>query len=530
MSFVRTVTSRGHKYQQLVENRWNPLKKQSETVFVKQIGTVVDTDKGTKVVPARIKIDSVEASQQVGPLALFFKLAEKYQVRECISKAFHDLDNGVSDAVLVLTLNQLLGRKPLTKIRSWLSASPLVLWEKLDPTKFTKDRLETVLDALCYTDDAGRMSRALAIQKNCVQTWRSLCNIRKERSYLYYDITRIRYYGKKCPFAEEGYGKERGKTHVGFGLVTSRSSRFPYMAFPVYGSHPDSTTLEGMIDNLKSYRMRHLMIVLDRGILNTQNLAYARKAGMHVLGGGSKSCATVRELLQRWNDGEIEIRDNLLKLSSERGVYAKDSVEDIYGQTCRIVVVLDNARRARERLERDLLIQELEDCSDPSRISQLKEILGNLVESCRGRRGWKINQEIEKRSQCEDGRFLLLCTDRRVSKDEIVHAYYQRDEIEKAFRILKGTKCLSAIGYRKPGHVEAYLSVINFLAYELIAAMDWTLKTEGLGVSVEELVERISNIHEVELRSGEKIIRRWTHISDEQDTLIKPFGVRALET
>ena len=74
----------------------------------------------------------------------------------------------------------------------------------------------------------------------------------------------------------------------------------------------------------------------------------------------------------------------------------------------------------------------------------------------------------------------------------IVRTYFQRDHIEKAFRFLRCDASLSPAKYQLPGRIEAYLSVMNFISYELIAAILWKIEKYKIGVSYEELIERLS--------------------------------------
>ena len=77
--------------------------------------------------------------------------------------------------------------------------------------------------------------------------------------------------------------------------------------------------------------------------------------------------------------------------------------------------------------------------------------------------------------------------------------------MEKAFRYLKG---------------EAYLFVVNFIAYEIIAAILWKIETNRMGISYEDLMGKLSGISEVVLiRKGSKIYR-WSTVSQEMQKLL----------
>jgi E3 ubiquitin-protein ligase DOA10 len=60
----------------------------------------------------------------------------------------------------------------------------------------------------------------------------------------------------------------------------------------------------------------------------------------------------------------------------------------------------------------------------------------------------------------------------RVERDLILQ---QLESETSKKKIAELKKCLSPVRYQQPGRVEVYLSVINFIAYELIAAVLWNV-------------------------------------------------------
>lgn len=528
MSFERTVTSRGHKYRQLVESKWDPVKKQSRIHVLKHLGKVVEENGVERVVAAKLVVDSFESARPVGDLALFWKLAEEFHLRKCLVDAGSTRER--ADAILALVLNQLLGRRPLDEVGPWLSASSFSSWSGVDPHRLTKDALLAALDDLCTVTDEGRFSNCLAVQHNAVGAWRDIVGPERSRSYCYQDVTRIRYNGTQCPLAERGYGAVPTRPHVGFGLVTSRGNLFPVIGFPIHGSKPDSTTVRETVEALSTWELPPLTLVWDRGLVSRENLHRATSAGFQVLVGVPERSLEAKEALTKWHDDDIEQHGNTLRRQRTGGIYVKAWNGKFLGQTGRFAVVLDPRKRTRDRLQRDLLIQELQTTKSRARITQLREALGPIIAPTPGRRGWKLDQAREKKERQSDGRSLFFTTDTKLDGLEMVSTYYQRDEIEKAFRGLRGETSLSPIGYRKPGRVEAYLSVVNFLAYLLRAATTWKIRKHELGVSVDELVAELHTIHEVEILSGKQRLRRWTHTSAEVQGLMKPFGVQQLRT
>jgi len=49
-----------------------------------------------------------------------------------------------------------------------------------------------------------------------------------------------------------------------------------------------------------------------------------------------------------------------------------------------------------------------------------------------------VDENLVQQEDFIDGRFLMFCTDQRISAKNVFTTYFQRDEIEKAFKSLKG--------------------------------------------------------------------------------------------
>lgn len=192
--------------------------------------------------------------------------------------------------------------------------------------------------------------------------------------------------------------------------------------------------------------------------------------------------------------------------------------------------MLDPERRNHSRIDRDLLLQKLESETSRKKIAELKRDLKPIVVPAKGRRGYEINKAEEELARKLDGRTLLFCTDISMSGTDIIRTYFQKDHIEKAFRFLRGNACLAPVRYQLPGRVEAYLSVVNFIAYELIAAILWKIEKYQIGISYEDLIDEASKIYEVEFTSKNSKIHRWTHISKDIERIFKPFEILSLRT
>jgi hypothetical protein len=525
MAFERVSTSRGHRYLQLVESRWDPVKKQSRIHVLRHLGPVAEGRKGRPT--ARISIDGVEAACQAGHLAMFHHVASEFGIPGCLETACPSEDGRVADAILALVFNQLNGRQPLARVGPWLDSTPLGGWMGVSGESLTKDVLSSALDAVCSTDGEVTTKRVHAIQKLATDAWRSIVGPDPAHFYFYYDVTRVRYHGSACALAARGYGPVAGgRPHVGLGLVTSRGSHFPVLSLAVRGSANDAATFEGMAASLGAWDLKELTVILDRGILNSRSVAHARKAGFHVLGGCTETSKEVRAALRRWRDDEIERSTQVYPHPGGGELYYLAWEGSLFGQRGRLVLTLDPERRTKERGARDRMLHELRAGATRARARQLRRELGSLVVPSVGRRGWRIDEQAEAEARQADGRFLLFTTDMEVEPEEVVRAYFQRDEVEKAFRELNGGASLSPVRYRLPNHVEPYLTVVCHLAYLVRAAAAWKLREAKRPESVDQAIDALKAINEVTVSSKGRSIALWTRMTKQQEQLVKAFGLQ----
>jgi hypothetical protein len=527
MPFERTVTSRGHKYRQLVENHWDPVKQQSRTKVLEHLGPVVKGKNGKEHLS--IRIDGVESACMAGHLALFHTVATRLRLHECVDEACPSEDGRVADAVLALVHNQLNGRKPLKAIGPWLDSCPLGAWMGVPGEELTKDVLSSALNRLCTVDGEVTTRRAFAIQRLATEAWQGQFGEDPAHYYFYYDISRIRYNGSRCPLAQNGYGPTAaGRPHVGLGLVTSRGSHFPVMALTVEGSVNDARTFTDMAEGLRAWDLEAVTLILDRGIMNAKSTRHARSAGFHVLGGLAERAKEVKEALRAWPDEEIERSTQVYLRPDEGELYYKAWSGKLFGKEGTLVLTLDPARRTKERGARDRMLYELRHGAKKARANELRRELRGIVVPSKGRRGWTIDEAAEGEARRADGRFLLFTTDPRLEPEEVVRAYHQRDEIEKAFRDLNGRASMSPIRYRLPNHVEPYLTVVCYLAYLERAAISWMLRKARREESVDQAIEVLRGIQEIILVRKGKRIPRWTNLSKTQRALVKVFGLEDL--
>ncbi|MFZ2071631.1 MAG: hypothetical protein WAV32_08595, partial [Halobacteriota archaeon] len=105
-------------------------------------------------------------------------------------------------------------------------------------------------------------------------------------------------------------------------------------------------TMEDLLVALEAWGYRGIPMIVDRGMLSTQNIKIAREKGFHIIGCCPETSNEVASALSYWNDEDISKWENAVKRYSEGMVYVKGWTGALYSLSGSIVLVLDPARKA----------------------------------------------------------------------------------------------------------------------------------------------------------------------------------------
>ena len=102
-----------------------------------------------------------------------------------------------------------------------------------------------------------------------------------------YDVTNTYFYGKKCPLAQSGHDKEgvRGRPLIQIGLGVTLKEGIPVFHKVFDGKISDSRTLHDLITAFRSYGLRSVSILYDRGVTSARNVEEMAGLGWNTIGG-----------------------------------------------------------------------------------------------------------------------------------------------------------------------------------------------------------------------------------------------------
>jgi hypothetical protein len=300
-----------------------------------------------------------------------------------------------------------------------------------------------------------------------------------EGTLVLYDVSSSYFEGRSCALAQLGYSRDgrRGMPQIVYGLLCDRRG-CPVAVEVFEGALHDDKTLPSQIEKLRTrFRLASVIVVSDRGIVTKANLALLRDAG----GAAWITALKAPQVKKLVKEGALQ-----LSLFDEHNL-AEIEGPDYPGE--RLVVCRNPLVAAERARKREDLMQATE--------RALAEIAGRVEQgSLRGEAAiglavgevwnrWRVRKHFQleitdtslgfarRQEQIDaeaalDGIYVLRTSvpDAALDAPEVVRAYKQLKEVERAFRTLKGPLELRPIHHRLEDRVRAHV-FLCMLSYHL---------------------------------------------------------------
>jgi transposase len=370
---------------------------------------------------------------------------------------------------------------------------------------------------------------------------------------LLYDVTSTYFEGEAAanPQARRGYSRDKRPDckQVCIGLVVTREG-LP-VAYEVFaGNRNDVTTVEEIVDAIESkHGQMNRIWVLDRGMVNEENLAYIRERGGRYIVGTPKSMLRNYEADLLTNSDWTSVHDDLeVKL-----VNAPDGQETFV--LCRSDDRRQKEKAMHERFERRIeegltsLARRLEKAKkQPDRVQverQIGRLLGRNSHAAGlfdiqvkhvdrdGRPGlmvrWSKHEKWRQWASLSEGCYLLRTNVTGWPPDELWRQYIQLTQAEAAFRTEKDQLNLRPVWHQWEHRVQAHI-LFSFLAYVLWKTLEQWMARSMLGHAPRTVMEQLGRLklNEVVLptTTGRSIqLRCVTAPDDLQRILLSRLGL-----
>jgi transposase len=307
----------------------------------------------------------------------------------------------------------------------------------------------------------------------------------KDGELVLYDVSSSYFEGHSCPLLALGYSRDgkRGSPQIVYGLLTDSKGR-PVAVEVFEGSLHDDKTLPAQLEKLRRrFELKRIVVVSDRGMVTKANLE-AMRAEEGVAWITALKAPQVKRLVK---DGALQ-----LSLFDEQTLGEIEDPDTYPGErlvVCRNPLVAEERTRKREALleatERTLREIELRVAQGTLRgKAEIALAAGAVWNRYRVKKHFELEIEDEhfrfrrKQEQIEqeaalDGIYVLRTSvsAEALASPDVVRAYKQLKEVERAFRSLKGPLEIRPVRHRLEDRVRAHV-FLCMLAYYL----EWHLR------------------------------------------------------
>jgi len=303
---------------------------------------------------------------------------------------------------------------------------------------------------------------------------------------VFYDMTTVYFEaGTEDDFRKTGFSKE-GKhqnPQIYVGLLVGQGG-YP-IAYELFeGDIYEGHTLIPVLENLQQrFGIDKPIIIADAGLLSNDNIKNLVVRGYrYILGARIKNESTViknKILDKSWNDGKLV---EITQIKNKRlivGYSEQRAKKDVF-----------NRKRGLKRLEKQLKSGKLTKSHINKRgYNKYLQIKGEVTIS--------IDYEKFEKDDCWDGlKGYLTNTD--LKPNEVVEAYNELWQIERAFRISKTDLKVRPIYHRLRHRIEAHFC-IAFSAYTIYKELERVLRKAKASFSAKRAAELALNMYQISI-------------------------------
>lgn len=471
VSFIRKYTKKGRVYLAEVENKRENGKVRQRVI--RYIGLAPEHDKA--IFPKNISELSIDSTRLFGSVISLDFVARQIGLHEMLGEHWR--------VILALVYCHCHDYRSVAKVQRWFEITDLQ--KILGIPEITQKMLRDAITSLQKINHLG-------LQKSIFEKLKGFCG--KDLSSVIYDVTNIYFEGEKCDLAKRGKDKEnvRGRRLVQIGLAITKEHGFPIFHQVHQGNVHDAKIFSEAVVHFKEMKIHSGTIVYDRGVTAKSTIFQLSEEGWKVIAGLACHRGIKKVLTKMDFSGLVSYR-NLIK-QRDTIFYAavlEHRLGDVGGK---IVVVLNPAKKQAQIEERTknilLAKEELEtnlQLSDSSLAKYFTKTGG-------------INSHAIKRDEKLDG-ISILFTNSRLSREELVHQYFEKDLIEKSFQSLKGVLSIRPVRMWLEENVKAHI-LICYLAYTLQTTFRYILyknraQSELDGLSVTDALADLERVQKI---------------------------------
>ena len=372
-----------------------------------------------------------------------------------------------------------------------------------------------------------------ALFDHLTERWRTLFAAKYE--VLLYDLTST-YFESAPPEDPEdirrfGYSRDKRSdcVQVVIALIVTPEG-FP-MAYEVLsGNTADKTTLGEFLQKIEAqYGKSDRIWIMDRGIPSEDILEQMRESSppvSYLVGTPKGRLNQLEEALlgQPWRSARESVRVKLLPQHKETYVLAQSDARVAKERAMRqrrlrkYIKALEDIKGRKKPLKRDQLHQALgaakKEAGRDARHLKVNVYLEGEGEAQTATLSYELNKTTLRVARRREGRYLLRTNIKDTDPAKLWEFYLQLNEVEQAFKELKGELALRPIYHQLQSRVEAHIFV-SFLAYCLQVTLKARLRRCAGGLTPRAVLEKFACIQMLDVHlpttdGREIVLSRYT--------------------
>jgi transposase len=275
------------------------------------------------------------------------------------------------------------------------------------------------------------------------------------------------------------YGKSKDSRpdlpQVVIGMAVTRDG-IPVRCWCWPGNTSDSALIRQVKDDMRDWSLGRVVWVADRGFTSAENRRYLQRAGGHYILGeklrgdsDEAKAALARQGRYKTVAGNLQVKEVKLDkdLADDRFVicFNPDAAQRDATTRQRMLTQLDEAIAGSDKLSTDKRAELRGVLSTkPGLKRYLRVTPGGLL---------RIDKAAIDREANLDGKFLLRCSDPKLSSEDIALGYKQLLEVERGWRDMKQIIDLRPVYHRLEERIRAHV-ILCWLALLLIRIIETT--------------------------------------------------------
>ena len=473
MSFIRRYKKNGRVYLSEVESE--RIEGKVVQKFIRYIGKEVD---GKQILSSSISNIQIDEVKTYGPLIVLNYLAQDIKLQEHLGK--------YSNEILSLVYAQCVEPRSINQMERWFKKTDLNFILKLDD--LTEARLLEALDSIENSDmEQLQLGIFHDVKKRYILS----------NGGIFYDVTNTYFYGKRCVLGKLGKSKhgKNDKPLVQIGLAVTRNEGIPVFHKVYDGNIHDSKTFQDVLTILPRYGIKDVVVVYDRGISSKDNILGLKYKDLDSICGlpiNFKLKKIIRKLISK--SGLTEIT-NRVKLTNST-FYVLGQKYKIENLTGKLIVCFNS------KMQHGIKESRYDEITNAQTLLRQNKRIKEGLHKYFDKEG-NIKKSILKKAEEFDGYSCLFSTE-NISNDEIVRVYFEKDLVEKAFRILHGIIHLRPIRHWLYNRVVAHI-FICYLAYLLLSLLKYKLKLSKINISSIEALRELETLYKIYMREKKRI-------------------------